>query len=88
MSPPDDTISVGRGEKVGAADGLKLSVGAGDMVGANDHGDEAQSGLSSLLSKHSHWGGDREKSHSPRPAQFAGHIDLRIALIMGQKTWT
>jgi hypothetical protein len=50
------------------------------MVGANDHGDEAQNGLWSFLSKHSHCGGDREKLHSPRPAQLAGHIDLRVAL--------
>jgi hypothetical protein len=47
------------------------------MVGANDHGDEAQNGLWSFLSKHSHCGGDREKLHSPRPAQLAGHIDLK-----------
>ena len=54
-----------------------LIVGAGEMVGANDHGEEVQNGLESLRSKHSHCGGVREKSHFPRPAQLAGHIDLR-----------
>ena len=62
---------------VGDAEGCALSVGAGDIVGANDHGDEAQSGLISLLSKHSHCGGDSSKLHTPRPAQLAGHIDLQ-----------
>jgi hypothetical protein len=53
-----------------------LIVGAGEMVGANDHGEEVQNGLESLRSKHSHCGGVREKSHFPRPAQLPGHIDL------------
>ncbi len=46
----DNSNSVGLGDIVGVADGLKLWVGAGDMVGANDQGDEAQNGLWSFLS--------------------------------------
>lgn len=52
-------------------------VGAGDIVGANDNGDPKHNSLVSFLSKHSHCGGEREKSHRPRPAQLAGHIRLK-----------
>ena len=69
--------SVGLGVIVGETDGRALKVGAGDIVGANENGDDKQSGLVSLLSKHSHCGVDRVKSHLPRPEQLAGHIILR-----------
>ena len=52
-------------------------VGAGDIVGAKDNGDPKHKSLVSFLSKHSHCGGEREKSHRPRPAQLAGHIRLK-----------
>ena len=69
---------------MGAADGIALSVGLGDVVGENDHGDAEQRGVESSLSKHSHAAGDCVKSHLPRPAQLAGHIDLRVAFV---KEW-
>ena len=62
---------------MGETDGRALKVGAGDIVGANENGDDKHSGLVSLLSKHSHCGVDRVKSHRPRPEQLAGHIILR-----------
>jgi hypothetical protein len=73
--------SVCQGDMVNAAVGLALCAGAGDIVGANDQGDEAQKGLPSLLSKHLHCAGEIEKSHSPRPAQLAGHMDLRVWMV-------
>lgn len=70
-----DRGSVGLGDIVGTAVGLGLVVGEGEMVGANSRGDPAQKGLGSPRSKHWHCAGEREKSHTPRPAQFAGQID-------------
>ena len=74
------TVGRGVGGNVGApvsSCSSGISVGAGDMVGADDKGDPAQKGLVSLRSKHLHCAGEIEKSQIPRPAQLAGQIDLR-----------
>lgn len=42
VPPPDDVSTVGLDDIDGASEGLALVVGAGDTVGANDHGDEVQ----------------------------------------------
>ncbi len=39
---PDDVSAVGLDDIVGAAEGLALIVGAGEMVGANDHDEVEQ----------------------------------------------